>query len=90
MSAESRETFLKEPGKYAHRYGGYCAYGVAEGGLFNIVPDTWTVQEWRLYLNQSKRVRELWLKNIPDRIRRADLLWPKLQKNSIQLPVYNS
>jgi YHS domain-containing protein len=80
VSSGNRDLFLKEPGKYVPRYGGYCAYGVAEGGLFDIAPDAWTVYEGRLYLNQSKRVRELWLKDTPGHIRRADLLWPKIQK----------
>jgi hypothetical protein len=77
---ENRDTFLKNPEKYAPRYGGYCAYGVAEGGLFNIAPDAWTVYEGSLYLNQSKRVRELWLQDVPGHIRKADVLWPKIRK----------
>jgi YHS domain-containing protein len=77
----NRDMFLKEPEKYVPRYGGYCAYGVAEGGLFDIAPDAWTIYEEKLYLNQNKRVRELWLKDIPGHIKRADLLWPKIQKN---------
>jgi YHS domain-containing protein len=79
-NAGNRETFLENPEKYVPRYGGYCAYGVAEGGLFNIATDAWTIHDGRLYLNQNKRVRKLWLENIPGHIRQADLLWPKIQK----------
>ena len=79
-SARNRDAFLKYPDKYAPRYGGYCAYGVAEGGLFNINPDAWTVYEGSLYLNQNKRVRDLWLQDVPGHIKRADVLWPKIRK----------
>lgn len=79
-SSENRGMFLKLPEKYVPQYGGYCAYGVAEGGLFDIDPDAWTIHDGKLYLNQSKSVRELWLKDIPGHIKRADLLWPKIQK----------
>ena len=77
---DNRAAFLRDPEKFAPRYGGYCAYGVAEGGLFNIAPDAWTVYEGRLYLNQSKGVRKLWLEDVPGHIRKADSLWPGIRR----------
>jgi YHS domain-containing protein len=76
----NRDLFLKKPERYVPQYGGYCAYAVAQGGLFDIHPDAWTIYKGKLYLNQNLSVRELWLKDIPRYIRRADLLWPKIQK----------
>ncbi len=77
---ENRRAFLRDPEKFAPRYGGYCAYGVAEGGLFNIAPDAWTVYEGKLYLNKSKRVRKLWLEDVPGFIRKGDSLWPRIRR----------
>jgi YHS domain-containing protein len=77
-SAQNRDLFEKDPEKYAPRYGGYCAYGVANNYLVKIDPDAWTVYEGRLYLNYSLSVREQWKEDIPGNIRKADANWPAL------------
>lgn len=77
-SEENRDLFEKDPEKYAPRYGGYCAYGVAQNYLVKIDPDAWTVYEGRLYLNYSLEVREQWKEDIPGYIRKADANWPGL------------
>ena len=77
-SAQNRDLFEKDPEKYAPRYGGYCAYGVANNYLVNIDPRAWTVYEGRLYLNYSLSVREQWKEDIPGNIRKADANWPAL------------
>ena len=77
-SPENREQFEKDPEKYAPRYGGYCAYGVANNYLVKIDPEAWTVYEGRLYLNYSLQVREQWKEDIPGHIRKADANWPGL------------
>ena len=75
-SSENLETFKSDPEKYAPRYGGYCAYGVANNYLVKIDPEAWTVYEGRLYLNYSLQVREQWKEDIPGNIRKADANWP--------------
>jgi hypothetical protein len=77
-SAQNRDLFEKDPEKYAPRYGGYCAYGVANNYLVKIDPKAWTVYEGRLYLNYSLKVREQWKTDIPGNIRKADANWPGL------------
>jgi YHS domain-containing protein len=77
-SAEHRGLFEKNPEKYAPRYGGYCAYGVANNYLVRIDPKAWTVYEGRLYLNYSLKVREQWKEDIPGNIKKADGNWPAL------------
>jgi YHS domain-containing protein len=79
-SEENMETFKGDPEKYAPRYGGHCAFGVANGYLVNIDPDAWTVYEGRLYLNYSLSVREQWKEDIPGNIRKADANWPNLKE----------
>jgi YHS domain-containing protein len=84
-SARNRDTFLKDPEKYAPRYGGYCAYGVANNYLVKIDPKAWTVYEGRLYLNYSLKVREQWKEDIPGYIRKADANWPGLSGTKVMM-----
>lgn len=75
-SAEHLRLFSENPEKYAPRYGGYCAYAVAQGTTADINPEAWSIVEGRLYLNYSKSVRETWLKNTRGYIEQADRNWP--------------
>ena len=75
-SAENRDKFAAEPERYAPRYGGYCAYAVAQGSTADIDPAAWSIVDGRLYLNYSLGVRGRWNKDIPGYIRRADTNWP--------------
>jgi len=79
-SAEHRDAFAKEPEKYAPQYGGYCAYGVAQGYAVKIEPDAWTVVDGKLYLNYDKGVQKTWEKDIPGYIAEADKKWPGVLK----------
>jgi len=75
-SAENRDKFVAEPERYAPRYGGYCAYAVAEGYTADIDASAWSIVDGRLYLNYSLRIRERWNKDIPGYIRKAETNWP--------------
>jgi len=75
-SAENRERFAAAPEKYAPQYGGYCAYGVANGYAVKIEPDAWSVVDGKLYLNYDRRVQASWKSDIPGYIRKADANWP--------------
>jgi len=79
-SAGNMEMFRKDPEKYAPLYGGYCAYGVAVGGLYNIKPEAWSIVDGRLYLNKNLRVREIWRQDIPGYIEKANANWPGLSR----------
>jgi len=79
-SLENLDMFREDPAKYAPRYGGYCAYGVAVGGLYNIKPEAWSIVSGTLYLNKNLRIRETWRKDIPGYIEKADANWPGLKR----------
>ena len=79
-SAADRDLFAADPGKYAPRYGGYCAYGVSRGHAVPIDPEAWTIVEGKLYLNYSKGVQKDWSQAIPENIEKADRNWPSLHK----------
>lgn len=74
------EKFRESPEKFAPRYGGYCAYGVAVGGLYDIKPEAWSVVDGRLYLNKNLEIRETWRQDIDGYIRNADANWPGLRR----------
>jgi YHS domain-containing protein len=73
-----KKLFIDDPEKYAPRYGGYCAYGVAVDALFDIKPDAWSIVDGKLYLNKNLDVRDTWKKDIPGNIKKADMNWPGL------------
>ena len=53
-TAGHKDLFIKDPDKYAPKYGGYCAYAVSQGTTADIDPDAWKIVDGRLYLNLSK------------------------------------
>ena len=77
-SAANPDRFARAPEKYAPQYGGYCAYGVANGYAVKIDPQAWSVVDGKLYLNYSPAVQADWKKDVPGYIRRADAHWPKV------------
>ncbi len=83
-SEANLETFKANPQKFAPQYGGYCAYGTSENHLSPTDPNAWTIVDGKLYLNYNKKVKELWSKDIPTRIQKADENWTtlKISKNN--------
>lgn len=83
-SAQNRDAFKANPEQYAPQYGGYCAYGTADGHKAPTQPDAWTVQDGKLYLNYNTKVKSLWNKDRPGYIQKADTNWPALKdKNAL-------
>lgn len=81
-SQANLDVFKANPTKYAPQYGGFCAYGVSENHKSPTDPNAWTIVDDKLYLNYSKKVKELWSKDIPTRIQKANELWPSLNKSN--------
>lgn len=79
-SAANKAKFEQNPGKYMPAYGGYCAYGVAQGYLVKIEPGAWSIRGGKLYLNYSQSVQRTWSKSPDAYISKADVRWPKLIK----------
>jgi len=79
-SSANRDRFAAAPEKYGPRYGGYCAYGVAQGYAPEIDPNAWAIVDGRLYLNFSPDVQRRWSRDIPGYIRKADANWPAVLK----------
>ena len=75
-SSQNRDLFAENPEKYAPQYGGYCAYAASKGEVAPTDPAAWTIVDGKLYLNFSLEVKDLWAKDIPGNIAKADNNWP--------------
>ena len=71
-SQANLDLFKANPEKYAPQYGGYCAYGVAQGALVKVEPDQFTLRDGKLYLNYDAEVQAKWLKDPAGFIKTAD------------------
>ncbi|MFZ0596656.1 MAG: YHS domain-containing (seleno)protein [Flavobacterium sp.] len=71
----NKVTFLKNPSQYVPQFGGYCAYGMSEGHEASIQPEAFTIVDNKLYLNNSLKVKELWVKDQANRIQKANENW---------------
>ena len=78
-SKANLDDFKSDPEKFAPQFGGYCAYGMAEGHKASTSPDAWTVLNGKLYLNYNKNVKELWDKDRPGYIEKANANWPSVK-----------
>lgn len=73
----NKKLFTDNPEKYAPQYGGYCAYGWAQGYAVKIDPDAWAIVNDKLYLNYSKGVQKDWNKDREAFIKKADANYRK-------------
>lgn len=67
--------FEADPAKYAPQYGGYCAFGLAQGYKFDGDPQVWKIVDDKLYLNLSSKVSTIWQQDVPGNIENADAKW---------------
>jgi hypothetical protein len=80
-SKDHLDTFKAMPEKYAPQYGGYCAYGTADGDGHKAPTDidTWTIAGDKLYFNYNKNVKNMWMKDQIQLIEKADMNWPGIK-----------
>ena len=76
---QNLDAFKANPEKYAPQYGGYCAYGLADGHKAPTSPQAWTITGDKLYLNYDKDVQKLWNKKQKEYIETANANWPKVK-----------
>lgn len=78
-SKTNLESFKKSPEKYSPQYGGYCAYGTADGHKAPTQTDTWTIVDGKLYFNYNGKVKEMWTKQQAAFIEKANTQWPLIK-----------
>jgi YHS domain-containing protein len=78
-SAANKADFDKDPAKYIPQYGGFCAYGVANGVIFSTEsPNAFTVYKGKLYIGGNQDALKSFKTNIDDNIGKADAYWREL------------
>jgi YHS domain-containing protein len=78
-TAENRDAFKANPEKYAPRYGGYCAYGVAVGKKFDIDSSSWRIVDGKLYFNLNPMILDKWSEDTKGYIRKSEENWPQIR-----------
>lgn len=74
-SAQNRDAFNQDPSKYEPAYGGFCAYGTSVGKKFSVNGKAFKVVDGKLYVNKNLEVYDLWIKDIPGNIQKANKQW---------------
>lgn len=78
-SAAHRETFLKDPERYAPQYGGFCAWAMTRGEFADVDPTAWRIVAGKLYLNYDAAIQKKWEADVPGHITAADHHWAALR-----------
>lgn len=76
-SAENLARFRQNPQQFVPQYGGYCAYGMANGYTAFTDPTAWTIVDGRLFLNFDDEVKAQWQAEQAAMIESADRNWPE-------------
>ena len=78
-TAANLAAFQKEPAKFLPVYGGFCAWGVAQGKLFDVDPATgWMIADRKLYVFFNADILKLYQADQVALTARAEQNWPKL------------
>lgn len=78
VSQESRETFERDPAKYAPAYGGFCGYAASIGKVRPGNPRLWSIVDGQLIVQHTKGSVELWGKDVAANKAKAHVNWPRL------------
>jgi YHS domain-containing protein len=89
VSQQHRETFEKNPVKYAPAYGGFCGYAASIGKVRPSDPLLWSIVDGQLIVQHAKSALELWQKDVAGNKTKADKNWPLLveKKAGLRNPV---
>lgn len=78
-SAANLKAFEADPEKYAPQFGGYCAFGVAQGYAPATDPTAFTIADGKLYLNYNHKVSDKWNGDRDAYIAQGKQNWPALK-----------
>ena len=79
-SEANKTTFEEQPEKYLPAYGGFCAFGVANGVLVPVEIDTWEIIDGHLVFQYSLEFKQKFNERKDENIRKANDNWPKLEE----------
>jgi hypothetical protein len=78
-----KKLFVSHPEKYIPQFGGFCSVGTAYGKKVETDPLTGVVVNGKLYLNYDQKVGELFKKDTPGTIDRAEHNWPTVKDQAL-------
>jgi hypothetical protein len=78
-SEAHKAMFEKDPAQYLPQYGGFCAFGTAQGYKVDGDPNVWRIVDKKLYLNLAPPVAERWVTDIPGYIKSANKNWSDIK-----------
>ena len=78
-SEDHKALFVKEPTKYLPQFGGFCAFGTAQGYKVDGDPNVWKIVDNKLYLNLAPPVAARWNQDIAGNIATANEKWVDLK-----------
>ena len=81
FSEANKATFEAQAENYLPAYGGYCAYGIANGVFFPVEIETWQIINDRLVLQFSLDIKQKFDKYKDDNIRKANDNWSKIEES---------
>ncbi|HVJ51791.1 MAG TPA: YHS domain-containing (seleno)protein [Aliidongia sp.] len=81
-SAKHRKLFVAAPEKYAPQFGGFCAFGTANGHKADVDPAAFSIVDGKLYLNYSTKVQATWKQDVPGYIHKAEDAWPAVSQQT--------
>ena len=76
-----RQSFAKDPDRYAPQYDGYCAMGVSNDDAAHkdtVDPEAWAIVDGKLYLVHNQYWLGVWREHSEEYIKRADASWQAL------------
>jgi YHS domain-containing protein len=79
-SEEHLIMFKTNPERYAPQFGGYCAYGTAQGVKAPTDPNAWAMVNEKLYLNYNKNAKKHWNNDRESCILKANANWPVVSR----------
>lgn len=78
----NRKAFKNKPERYAPQFGALCAMGVALDQKFDGDPQTWRIENDRLYLNLNTDIQSTWMTDVPGHLLKANDDWPKIKNKA--------
>ena len=80
VSREHKQAFDANPAQFVPQYGGYCAYGMAQGHTAPVKIETWQIVDGKLLLNYDLDVKKKFDKKQAEYLRKADEYWPQVRE----------
>ena len=77
-SVENKDTFERDPSRYAPAFGGFCAYAASIDKVSPVDPEIFQIENGRLMLQHTQKAYDLFNKDVSASIGRADRNWPGL------------